>query len=92
MEQPKNNFKLVAGKKNARMLLPNILTLIGVCIGLTSIRFALSGEFHLAIIAIIFAALIDGLDGRIARLIKVQRIKQFQIIKILLFFFVLLFF
>ena len=70
MEQPKNNFKLVADKKNARMLLPNILTLIGVCIGLTSIRFALSGEFHLAIIAIIFAALIDGLDGRIARLIK----------------------
>tara|TARA_Y100001970_G_scaffold243475_1_gene308795 strand:+ start:532 stop:1335 length:804 start_codon:yes stop_codon:yes gene_type:complete len=70
MEQPKNNFKLVADKKNARMLLPNMLTLIGVCIGLTSIRFALSGEFHLAIIAIIFAALIDGLDGRIARLIK----------------------
>ena len=70
MEQPKNNFKLVTDKKNARMLLPNMLTLIGVCIGLTSIRFALSGEFHLAIIAIIFAALIDGLDGRIARLIK----------------------
>ena len=70
MEQPKNNFKLVTDKKNARMLLPNMLTLIGVCIGLTSIRFALSGEFHLAIIAIIFAALIDGLDGRFARLIK----------------------
>ena len=70
MEQPKNNFKLVSEKKNVRMLLPNMLTLIGVCIGLTSIRFALSGEFHLAIIAIIFAALIDGLDGRIARLIK----------------------
>jgi len=47
-----------------------MLTLIGVCIGLTSIRFALSGEFHLAIIAIIIAAVIDGLDGRIARLIK----------------------
>ena len=70
MEQPKNNLKIVADKKNARMILPNMLTLIGVCIGLTSIRFALSGEFHLAIIAIIFAALIDGLDGRIARLIK----------------------
>jgi CDP-diacylglycerol--serine O-phosphatidyltransferase len=70
MEQPKNNLKIVADKKNARTLLPNMLTLIGVCIGLTSIRFALSGEFHLAIIAIIFAALIDGLDGRIARLIK----------------------
>ncbi len=47
-----------------------MLTLIGVCIGLTSIRFALDGKFELAIISIIFAALIDGLDGRIARLIK----------------------
>ena len=70
MEQPKNNLKLVADKKKARMILPNMLTLIGVCIGLTSIRFALDGRFELAIIAIIFAALIDGLDGRIARLIK----------------------
>ena len=70
MEKPKNNLKIVTDKNNARMLLPNMLTLIGVCIGLTSIRFALSGEFHLAIIAIIIAALIDGLDGRIARLIK----------------------
>ena len=70
MEQPKNNLKLVADKKKARMILPNMLTLIGVCIGLTSIRFALDGRFEFAIIAIIFAALIDGLDGRIARLIK----------------------
>mgnify|MGYP005721214915 CR=1 FL=1 len=70
MEPQKNNFKIVADKKSARMLLPNILTLIGVCIGLTSIRFALDGRFEFAIIAIIFAALIDGLDGRIARLIK----------------------
>jgi CDP-diacylglycerol--serine O-phosphatidyltransferase len=70
MEQPKSNLKIVTDKKNARMILPNMLTLIGVCIGLTSIRFALDGRFELAIIAIIFAALIDGLDGRIARLIK----------------------
>ena len=70
MEQPKNNLKIVADKKRARMILPNMLTLIGVCIGLTSIRFALDGRFELAIIAILFAALIDGLDGRIARLIK----------------------
>ena len=70
IEQPKNTLKVVAEKKSARMLLPNMLTLIGVCIGLTSIRFALNGEYHLAIIAIIFAALIDGLDGRIARMIK----------------------
>ena len=70
MEQPKNNLKVVSNKKNARVILPNMLTLIGVCIGLTSIRFALDEKFGLAIIAIIFAALIDGLDGRIARLIK----------------------
>ena len=70
MEQPKNNLKIIADKKNARVILPNMLTLKGVCIGLTSIRFALDGKFEFAIIAIIFAALIDGLDGRIARLIK----------------------
>ena len=70
MEQPKSNLKIVTDKKNARMILPNMLTLIGVCIGLTSIRFALDERFEFAIIAIIFAALIDGLDGRIARLIK----------------------
>ena len=70
MEPQKKNFKIVSDKKNARVILPNMLTLIGVCIGLTSIRFALDGRFEFAIIAIIFAALIDGLDGRIARLIK----------------------
>ena len=70
MLKPKNNFKVVTDKKNARVILPNMLTLIGVCIGLTSIRFALDGRFEFAVIAIILAAVIDGLDGRIARLIK----------------------
>jgi len=69
MEKPKNNFKIVSDRK-ARMILPNMLTLIGVCIGLSSIKFALDEKFELSIVAIIFAALIDGLDGRIARLIK----------------------
>ena len=69
MEKPKNNLKIVADHRT-RVILPNMLTLIGVCIGLTSIRFALDGKFEFAIIAIMFAALIDGLDGRIARLIK----------------------
>ena len=70
MLKPKNNFKVVTDKKNARVILPNMLTLIGVCIGLTSIRFALDGRFEFAVVAIILAAVIDGLDGRIARLIK----------------------
>ena len=69
MEQPKSNFRLVSEKK-VRMILPNTLTLIGVCIGLSSIKFALDGKYELSIIAIVFSALIDGLDGRIARLIK----------------------
>ena len=69
MEQPKKSFKLVSDKKT-RVILPNILTLVGVCIGLSSIKFALDSKYEIAVIAIIFAALIDGLDGRIARLIK----------------------
>ena len=69
MEQPKNNFKIVSDKK-ARMLLPNALTLINVCIGLSSIKFALDAKFELSIIAIIFAAIFDTLDGRVARLLK----------------------
>ena len=69
MEQPKKSFKIVSDKKT-RVILPNILTLIGVCIGLSSIKFALDSKYEIAVIAIIFAALIDGLDGRIARLIK----------------------
>ena len=69
MEQPKNNFKIVSNKKT-RMILPNAITLIGVCIGLTSIKFAIDGKFAIAIIAILFAGLMDALDGRIARLIK----------------------
>ena len=69
MEQPKQNIKLVSNK-NSRVILPNILTLFGVCIGLSSIKFAFDGNFELAVIALIVAGIIDGLDGRIARLIK----------------------
>ena len=66
--EPKKNFKIVP-PKNPRVLLPNIFTLVGVCIGLTSIKFAFDGRFEMAVIAIIVAGIIDGLDGRIARLI-----------------------
>ena len=69
MEQPNKNIKLVSNK-NSRVILPNILTLVGVCIGITSIKFAFDGKFELSIVAVIVAGIIDGLDGRIARLIK----------------------
>ena len=69
MNEPKKKFKLVTDTQ-ARMILPNTLTLIGVCVGLSSINFALNQRYEIAIIAILFAAIIDGLDGRIARLIR----------------------
>ena len=69
MQETNKKFKLVSNKKT-RTILPNMFTLIGVCIGLTSIKFAFDEKFGLAIICIIVAGLIDGLYGRIARLIK----------------------
>ena len=62
-------FKLVASKKT-RYLLPNILTIAGVCLGISSIKFSLDGNYSLAVTLILFAAILDALDGRIARLIK----------------------
>src|SRR5437868_13255942 len=55
-----------------RMLVPNIITLLALCAGLTAIRLAIEGRIELALGAIIFAAVLDGVDGRIARLIKGQ--------------------
>ena len=68
MEQNKK-FKLVTSKKT-RYLLPNILTLGGVCLGISSIKFSIDGNFNLAVILILLAAILDALDGRVARLIK----------------------
>ena len=68
MDQNKK-FKLVSSKKT-RYLLPNILTLGGVCLGISSIKFSIDGNFNLAVTLILFASILDALDGRIARLIK----------------------
>ena len=62
-------FKIVQAKKT-RYILPNILTLVGVCLGISSIKFSLDLNFKMAVIFIILAAILDALDGRIARLIK----------------------
>ncbi len=53
-----------------RMMVPNFVTLIGLCAGLTSIRMSIEGRWDFALAAIVFAAMLDGLDGRIARLLK----------------------
>jgi CDP-diacylglycerol--serine O-phosphatidyltransferase len=51
-------------------IIPNLMTMLGLCAGLTSMRFALEGRFGAAAVAIVAAAVIDGLDGRLARLLK----------------------
>ena len=53
-----------------RTLLPNLITLLALCAGLTAIRLAVEDKLDLALAAIVFAALLDGIDGRIARMLK----------------------
>jgi CDP-diacylglycerol--serine O-phosphatidyltransferase len=55
-----------------RMLVPNVITLLAICAGLTAIRLSTEGRMELAVAAIVFAAVLDGLDGRVARMIKGQ--------------------
>ncbi len=53
-----------------RTLLPNLITLLALCAGLTAIRLAIEGKLELALGAIVFAAVLDGIDGRVARMLK----------------------
>lgn len=53
-----------------RTLLPNVITLLALCAGLTAIRLATEDKLDLALAAIVFAAVLDGIDGRVARLLK----------------------
>ena len=55
-----------------RLLVPNLITLLALCAGLTAIRLSTEGRMELALAAIVFAAVLDGVDGRIARLMKGQ--------------------
>lgn len=57
-------------KVPVRALVPNIVTLLGLCAGLTAIRMAFEGRFEYALLAIVLAAVLDGVDGRMARLLK----------------------
>jgi CDP-diacylglycerol--serine O-phosphatidyltransferase len=53
-----------------RTLVPNLITLLALCAGLTAIRLAVESKLDLALAAIVFAALLDGIDGRVARMLK----------------------
>jgi CDP-diacylglycerol---serine O-phosphatidyltransferase len=55
-----------------RALIPNALTALALCFGLTAVRFGIAGEWEKAVGAIVVAAILDGLDGRVARLLNAQ--------------------
>jgi CDP-diacylglycerol--serine O-phosphatidyltransferase len=66
-------------KINLRSLLPNLITLSGLSFGLSSMRFAIEGEFNLAITCILFAAVCDALDGMLARHLDSESDLGFQL-------------
>ncbi|ACB95309.1 CDP-alcohol phosphatidyltransferase family protein [Beijerinckia indica] len=53
-----------------RFIIPNLVTLLALCMGLTAIRFAVEGMFDIAVLAVVAAAVLDGLDGRLARALR----------------------
>ncbi len=79
MRSPKDRTRVRARRQRMRRrlsdssfnrMVPNVLTLLALCAGMTAIRFAVNGEFQYAVFAIIAAGIFDGLDGRLARLLK----------------------
>lgn len=65
-EPPRRRFRPVP----LRLLVPNLITLLALCAGLTAIRMALEGKMDLAVYLVLLAAILDSMDGRIARLLK----------------------
>ena len=69
VRRPQGRVRRLSDLSFNRMI-PNVLTLLALCAGMTAIRFAINGEFQYATFAIIAAGVFDGLDGRLARLLK----------------------
>ena len=67
--RPRMRVRRLSGLSVNRMV-PNVLTLLALCAGMTAMRFAMNGNFEAAVFAIIAAGIFDGLDGRMARLLK----------------------
>ena len=62
----RRRFRLIP----VRTLVPNLITLLALCAGLTAIRLSVEDKLEWAVAAIVFAALLDGIDGRVARMLK----------------------
>jgi CDP-diacylglycerol--serine O-phosphatidyltransferase len=65
-------FRRLPGGLTLRAMVPNAITAAALCVGLTGIRFAIGQDFKMAVVAVIFAGVLDGIDGRAARLLKAQ--------------------
>jgi len=70
--RPPGLDKRLPGGLTLRALVPNGITAAALAVGLTAIRFAMDGQFEKSVLAVIFAGLLDGIDGRIARLLNAQ--------------------
>ena len=69
------NGEPLAGERRGiplRAVIPNAVTALALCSGLTGIRFAIAQDWERALIFVVIAAVLDGLDGRIARMLKGQ--------------------
>ena len=60
------------GKIELRFVLPNLITVLAICAGLSGIRLAFEGRFETAVLMVLLAAFLDGIDGRLARMMKGQ--------------------
>ena len=76
MAEPDQPSSLESGRRLGsiplRAFVPNAITALALCFGLTGVRFAIGAEWEKALAAIIFAGVLDGMDGRIARLLRAQ--------------------
>ena len=69
-ERKRRPLVFTRGQVPVRVLIPSIFTLVGLCAGLTAIRMGIESRWDLAVAALVFAAFLDGIDGRVARLLK----------------------
>lgn len=70
-DSPRARGRLPGGL-TLRALVPNAITAAALCVGLTGIRFAIEGQWEKSVMAVILAGMLDGIDGRIARMLKAQ--------------------
>ena len=71
-EDERPRFRPFGGELSLRSVVPNAITAAALCSGLTGIRFAIDGDWERSVLAVILAGVLDGMDGRIARLLKAQ--------------------